>query len=215
MPNYTVSQDDSKAWKKEKLDAIRNYHWDLIKDLGISAMDFNMKMGFYDQKNRYVIGVFPSEFLKEKGTFIELVNRVLDPIDKERKVYRIPPTTCFEEEYDINEKGMYLIPIEELRIVNAQSVAISKSSAVTSSDQFFSNKSHSPAEPSANPVRATTPVSSPALNVKEVLDVKEDAPYTEMTIRDFMAIQTGLPVSTKNWLNKLVQDNQSLQKLPF
>ena len=33
----------------------------------------------------------------------------------------------------------------------------------------------------------------------------EDAPYSEMTIRDFMAITTGKPVSAKTWLNELIK----------
>jgi hypothetical protein len=36
----------------------------------------------------------------------------------------------------------------------------------------------------------------------------EDAPYGEMTIRDFYAIHTGKPVSTKNWLNELIKSNK-------
>jgi hypothetical protein len=33
----------------------------------------------------------------------------------------------------------------------------------------------------------------------------DDAPYSEMTIRDYLAIHTGKPVSTKSWLNELVK----------
>ena len=36
----------------------------------------------------------------------------------------------------------------------------------------------------------------------------EDAPYTEMTIRDYYAIQTGKPVSSKTWLNDLIKSNK-------
>jgi hypothetical protein len=32
-----------------------------------------------------------------------------------------------------------------------------------------------------------------------------DAPYSEMTIRDYYAIQTGKPVSAKPWLNELIK----------
>ena len=48
MSNYTLSPEEIKELKREKLDAIREYHKDLIKDLGIHFMDFNMKMPFYD-----------------------------------------------------------------------------------------------------------------------------------------------------------------------
>jgi hypothetical protein len=32
-----------------------------------------------------------------------------------------------------------------------------------------------------------------------------DAPYSEMTIRDYYAIHTGKPVSAKTWLNELIK----------
>jgi hypothetical protein len=35
--------------------------------------------------------------------------------------------------------------------------------------------------------------------------VVEDAPYSEMTIRDYIAIHTGKPVSSKGWLNELIK----------
>ena len=71
MSTFQVSEQVShEAWKKSKLDAIRTYHQDLITDLGISKMDFNMKMPFYDPQGRMVVGIFASEFKKEKGFFL-------------------------------------------------------------------------------------------------------------------------------------------------
>jgi hypothetical protein len=35
--------------------------------------------------------------------------------------------------------------------------------------------------------------------------IMEDDLYSSMTIRDYVAIQTGRPVSTKQWLNELVK----------
>lgn len=179
-----ISQD---AWKKTKLDAIRTYHQDLINDLGISKVDFNMKMPFYDPQGRMVVGIFASEFKKEKGFFFELINRSLDPADAERKVYRVAPSSSFDEEYELNEKGSYLVPLDELRVVNEQSVAISKFSAVASSDKVLK------------------PIQEMAYKAPAPM---EDAPYNEMTIRDYYAIHTGKPVSAKNWLNELIKNNK-------
>jgi hypothetical protein len=184
-----VPQDGSNAqWKKDKLEAIRNYHQELINDLGIDRADFNMKMPFYDQKARMVVGIFASEFKKEKGFFFELVTRKLDPADEERRVYRIAPSSSYEEEYELNEKGSYLVPIEELRVVNPHSVAISKSSAVTASDNVL--------KPSLSEIAYKAPA------------LMEDAPYSDMTIRDYYAIHTNKPVSAKNWLNDLIKNNK-------
>lgn len=189
-----------KEWKKMKLDYIRGYHTQLIKDLGISPLDFNMKMPFYDRHGRYVVGIFSSEFLKEKGFFFELVTRDLDPLESDRKVYRIARNENFQEEYEMNEKGSFLVPVDELRIVNPQSVAISKDSAVLSNDKLFSSKQVQE-QPKAQSTYTPKPQSI----------VENDLPFSEMTIRDYMAIHTGKPVSLKPWLNELLYSKQ----LPF
>lgn len=197
--------DNPKEWKKMKLDAIRSYHAPLIKDLGISILDFNMKMPFYDRHRRYVVGIFSSEFKKDKGFFFELVTRDLDPLESDRKVYRIARNDNFEEEFEMNEKGSFLVPVDELRLVNAQSVAISKESAVTSNDKLFSSKPVSQEQP-----RPTQPVFT---STPQTLQPKPDAAYSEMTIRDYMAIHTGKPVSLKPWINELVTNHNNT--LPF
>ena len=196
-PEAVDRYDNPKEWKKMKLDAIRAYHNPLIKDLGISPLDFNMKMAFYDRHGRYVVGIFSSEFKKDKGFFFELVTRDLDPLESDRKVYRIARNDNFEEEFEMNEKGSFLVPVDELRMVNAQSVAISKGSAVTSNDKLFSSKPAAPAEQTKpqQPVFTSNP---------QALQPKLDAPYSEMTIRDYIAIHTGKPVSLKSWINDLV-----------
>jgi len=189
MSTFQLNQQtQTDAWKKTKLEAIRDYHQELIADLGILRGDFNMKMPFYDQQGRMVVGIFASEFKKEKGFFFELINRSLDPADPERKVYRVAPSNSFDEEYELNEKGSYLVPIEELRVVNPSSVAISKSSAVTSSDSILKSNL------SGIAYKAPAPM--------------EDAPYSDMTIRDYYAIHTGKPVSAKQWLNDLIKNNK-------
>lgn len=188
--NQTVV-DDQKEFKRMKLDAIRTHHKALIQDLGIPITDFNMKMPFYNSRGEMVVGIFASEFKKEKGFFFELITRDLEPASAERTVYRIPPTTTFDDEFELNERGSYLVPLEELRTVNPSSVAISKSSAVTSSDPIFSTGTSTP---KVTAYKAPAPI--------------EDAPYEEMTIRDYYAIQTGKPVSTKVWLNELIKSTK-------
>ena len=67
----TTQTQTQMDWKKEKLEAIRNYHQELINDLGIPRTDFNMKMPFYDTQGKLVVGIFGSEFRKEKGFFFQ------------------------------------------------------------------------------------------------------------------------------------------------
>jgi hypothetical protein len=174
---------DLKAWKKSKLDAIRNYHAPLIKDLGISPGDFNMKKAFRNKYGVEVVGIFDTEFLKEKGFYFELISSDLEPIDPERKVYRVPMNLSYKDEYEINAKLSYNVPLEELRVVNPSAVAIGKLGAITNSEKYREE------------TYSTT---------KKVVTL-EDLPYSEMTIRDYITIHTGRPVSLKPWLNELMK----------
>jgi len=194
--NLQSAEEQKKEWKRSKLEAIRTYHMELIKDLGISVTDFNMKMPFHNKSGKLVVGIFSSEFKKEKGFYFELVTRELDPVDVKRTVYRIPYNAAFEEEYELNEKGSYLVPIEELRSIDPQSIAVTKYASVESTQNtegivFTTN---------ANPALKNVPV----YNAPASMDMS-DAPYSEMTIRDYYAIQTGKPVSAKPWLNELIK----------
>jgi hypothetical protein len=189
--NTTPQVTDVKELKKLKLETIRDYHQDLIDDLEIPRTDFNMKMPFYDKHGRMVVGIFSSEFRKEKGFFFELITRDLNPADAERKVYRVPLSSSYEEEYELNEKGSYLVPLEELRVVNPTSVAIKKTASFGTEEEPL---------PSSLPKTPMQAYKAPA--------AMEDAPYSEMTIRDYFAIQTGKPVSTKTWLNELIKSTK-------
>lgn len=200
-----------KEYKKMKLEEVRKYHAGLIADLGISPIDFNMKMPFYDKIGRYVVGIFRSEFKREKGFFFEMIDRDLNPLEEDRKVYRIAPNDNFEEEYDQIEYDLFLVPVDELRVINPSSVAVSKD-GILSNDKLFSNGSSKPTPTAVKqesvfstknqPINEPKPVIAPPKQVKPQLP--EDAPYNEMTIRDYIAIHTGKPVSNKPWLNQLL-----------
>lgn len=186
-----LSQDDQKRYKSDILEEMRDYHSSLLQELGVSRLDFQMKMAFYDKQARNVVGIFASEFKKEKGFYFELITREFEPLDENRTVYRIPYNPAFEDEFEMNEKGSYLVPLEELRMVNPSSVAISGPSALLLD------------EPKTKPTTAP----KPSVTYKAPAPI-EDAPYSEMTIRDFYAIQTGKPVSTKTWLNELIKSQK-------
>jgi hypothetical protein len=191
---HSMSDDERIRYKADKLKEMRDYNSDLIADLSISPYDFNMKTQFYDEQRRLVVGIFPSEFKKTKGFFFELIDSDLNPTDKERKVYRVPPTHSFEEEYELNSKGSYLVPIEELKVVHRSSVAISKMSAFTGTDNTV--------------FKVTQKAQETAATIPNAPSLMEDARYADMTIRDYFAIHTGKPVSAKNWLNDLIKNNK-------
>jgi hypothetical protein len=189
---HGMSDDERAKYKAQKTKEIRDYNSDLIADLGISPYDFNMKTQFYDEQARLVVGIFPSEFKKTKGFFFELIDSDLNPVDVERKVYRVPFNSAFEEEYELNSKGSYLVPIEELKVVHRSSVAISKMSAFTGTDNSV--------------FKVTQKAQESAAGIPKAPSIMEDAPYTDMTIRDYYAIHTNKPVSAKGWLNDLIKN---------
>jgi len=188
---HSMSDADKTKYKADKLKEIRDFNSELIADLEISAYDFNMKTQFYDEQRRLVVGIFPSEFKKTKGFFFELIDSDLNAVDPDRKVYRVPPTSSFEEEYELNAKGSYLVPIEELKVVHRSSVAISKMAAFTGIDDDQSVFKITQKAQEAIP-KAPAPM--------------EDAPYSELTIRDYYAIHSNRPVSAKGWLNDLIKN---------
>lgn len=188
---HSMSDEERARYKAQKTKEMRDYNATLIADLGISPYDFNMKTQFRDEQGRLVVGIFSSEFKKTKGFFFELIDSDLNPVDPERKVYRVPYTASFEEEYELNAKGSYLVPLEELKVVHPQSIAISKMSAFTGTDQSVFKPTQKAQEAIAMVPKAPSPM--------------EDAPYSDMTIRDYYAIQSGKPVSAKLWLNELIK----------
>lgn len=170
------TQDTYQDLKRQKLEEFRDYHQNLLTNLGVSRLDFNFKIPFYDRKGRNVIGIFPSEFRKPNGFYFELATRDYNPLSPNRTVYKIPSNFAYEDEYELNDRGSYLVPLEELRAVNS-----------------------------------TGPVS--AFNEKPPVSYKapspmEDAPMSEMTIRDYIAIHTGKPISAKVWINEIIKSNK-------
>lgn len=185
----SMSVDDQKQYKAQILEEIRAFHAPMLEELGASRLDFQIKIPFYDKQARKVVGIFASEFKRENGFYFELTSREFEPLDANRTVYKVPYNPSFDEEYEMNEKGSYLVPLEELRMVTPTSVAISGASALL--DQPRSKAVNSAPSKNTTSYRAPEPIA--------------DAPYSEMTIRDYYAIHTGKPVSTKTWLNELIR----------
>lgn len=205
---HSMSEEERTAYKAKKTKEMRDHNSAFIKDLGISIYDFNMKSPFIDQHKRVVVGIFPSEFKKTKGFFFELIDSDLNPTDPERKIYRVPYCDSFDEEYELNAKGSYLVPLEELKVVHPQSISISKMNAFTatpgSDENVFKPTMKAQIEESQK-IRTSIGLQAEAVIPKAPAPI-EDAPYSEMTIRDYYAIHTSRPVSCKNWLNDLIKN---------
>ena len=125
---------DSSTYKAAILEELRSYHQPLADNLGVKRNDFQYKTPFYSPKGKYVVSIFDNEFLKEKGLFFEMYDNAFNPTDEEKTNYNVPHNLNYEEEYEVNLKNpngnAYLVPVDELRIINKYSVSISGSSAL-------------------------------------------------------------------------------------
>jgi hypothetical protein len=183
-----MSEEEKATYRQKKLEEVRRYNDEFIKDLNISRIDFNMKYKFTRDGVEYV-GLFDNEFKRRNGFYFEIIDSNLEPSDPSRTIYRVPYNEFYMDEFEMDERSKWLVPLDSLRKVNRQSVAISKSSAITSSSKVLKDED-------------ITPIVKPPL---PVMQKYEDAPYSEMTIRDYITIHTGRPISNKAWLNELVK----------
>lgn len=171
----------------------RKYHKNLINDLKISENDFTIKTKFRHQ-GVVVIPVMGYEFLKPKGLYFEVVkNDYSGFADENRTVYRLPNSEKEEAIPDPIYEDRYLVPLEVLRVVDPHSVAISKDAAVMSGDSILKK------------IKDESTSSTVKIFSTKVTD---DAPYSDMTIRDYVAIHKCIPVSGKDWLNELIKQIQ-------
>ena len=196
MMSTFLTKEEKDKIRPVRLSEARQYHKDLIERLGISPNDFNIKVPWKDRYGRDCVLLFDSEFLKEKGFYFEMADSNLN-FHEDRKVYKVSRNTNYKDEYEKYEsiyngevKVKYIVPFEELRPIDAQSVYITKGAAISSSEEILAENRKK---------TFTSPVNTVTL---------EDAPYMEMTIRDYMAIQTGKPVSLKRWLNELIKSSK-------
>lgn len=183
-----MNDEEKTEYRQRKLEEIRNYNQEFISDLSLNKTDFNMKYKFTRDGIEYV-GLFDNEFKKKNGFYFEIIDSNLNPSDPSRTIYRVPYNEFYMDEYEMDERSKWLVPLDSLRKINRQSVAISKTAAVTSSSKILKDED-------------ITPIVKPPL---PVIQKYEDAPYSEMTIRDYIAIHTGRPISNKAWLNELVK----------
>lgn len=192
----SMTDIEKTAYRKTKLKEMRDFNQDFINDLGIEREDFNMKYAF-TRNGEIVVGIFENEFSKPKGFYFEIIDGNLNPSDRDRTIYRVPYNSDYKEEYEMDERGKFLVRLSELKKINRQSAALLKDNILRTEEQY-----------SPKPIQVFQKQAPkqflPFENNSQ--PVVEDAPYSEMTIRDYIAIHTGKPVSLKKWINDLVKN---------
>lgn len=212
-------------WRNKKQAEARIHHRDLIEDLGIPFDDFTVKTEFTDPNGRTVVGIYPSEFKKQKGIFFELIKLGSEIFPDERTVYRVPASKYYEEEYQMNPNGSYYVPLDDLRIVNPYSAALTKADSIDNVEDVYAENKKEKSDKKLvfcskevvdedkkvkeNPLKEVEKenfIIPPPPPPPVYVPIIDDAPYSEMTIRDYYAIHTNKPVSNKQWLNDLINN---------
>jgi hypothetical protein len=201
----TMTENEKTVYRKIKLKEMHEFNSDFMEDLELTHLDFNMKYPFM-KDGTLVVGLFDNEFRRPKGFYFELINSDLEPIDNERTIYRVPYNEYYGDEYQLDERGKFLVPIEQLKKINRQSAALVKGVVITESDRVIKEEKENKYIPPKPPLPFGSKLQPPSPVVLE------DALYSEMTIRDYITIHTGRPISNKAWLNEIIKTNNIWDK---
>lgn len=175
--------------KAEKLAAIRKFHGERLKTIGITSALVSAKAivrPFGDRKP--YVSLFESEVRREPEMYIELTDYDNNPVDPTRKLYRLRHNPFYKEEYETlpfnDEEVRYLVPTDNLTEV------------VFPENEAPSVQSNSSFVPS---------VTLDELLNNELPNPDDDLPISQLTIRDLVAILHKVPVSKKKWLNDIIK----------
>lgn len=183
-----VLKDVGSLTSREKIDILKKKHQPLLDNLGESDSQFIPKMAYKPkQKDELFITFFTTELRRGRKIFTEFVSRTYEPEDEQRTLWLWEFNPHWEEEYEIvdgtegTSSERYLIPVSELVTIRPETK-----------------------------VKSSEPLTQKQQDAKEFISglltnssILEDAPLSELTIRDFATIMTGKPVSNKEWLNNL------------
>lgn len=176
-----LKQKEGKS-KRETIKDLMSHHSSLF-DKEKQATPKYIPRLCYAHKGDKIIGFYPSEIKGGQDIYVEFCDRNLLPEDADRTLYKWTYNPHYEEEYAKSDPHpstgdqRYLIPIDELLVVKNLHKEV---------------KTYELEE------------EKPKVDEFEEIPVNIDAPYADMTIRDYMAIQWKKPVSNKKWLNDLI-----------
>lgn len=164
---------------RELVAELREKHQEIFNQMGTPNVYFYPKMAYRPQdKDELYISLFPSELSKGDDIYTEFVNRDYIPEDSNRTLWVLKYNPFWKEEY------------EETQSMNSSTVRyLVPVSELTK-------------------VNVTTKVMD-ADPFKSLVDYAlDDCPLSEMTIRDFATVLLKKPLSNKQWLNKLIVENE-------
>jgi len=176
MSISTTSKEPTSA---EKIAGLRVKHQPVFDAHGLSNALFYPKMAYKPKgKDELYISFWASEFRKGDNIYTEFVDREYNSEDIERNLWLWRYNPHWEQEYEQTEPNA----AGHVRYL----VPVSELVKVNIPEESFVFK-------------ATTG----ELDISEI--DTSDPLISEMTMRDFVAIMTGKPVSNKAWLNEIIK----------
>jgi hypothetical protein len=193
----TTTTSRPKIERGVMLTALRQRNEQNFKNLGLMSPYFTIKFAYVPKhREDLVVSMFPSEMEAQDDVYLELTDGNHSPIFEQPVLYKMRRNPFYKQgEYEIipadasrnKNSETYLVPVSELEIV------------------------------AGTPTPGVLPLSvvkKPQVSIGQLLNTagidtssvkeKEDAHYSEMTIRDVAAIMLKSPVSNKKWLNDLI-----------
>ena len=185
-----ISSLKTKLERSTALSNLKSRNEQNFKNLKVLSPNFTIKFAYVPKhRDDMVVSMFPSEMEVGEDIYMELTDGNNHPLHEEPVLYKLRHNPFYKQgEYEVipadplrnKHAETYLIPISELEIVSTKAtVKVEKK------------------EPVKN-------IISTSVLEEGFQKEKEDAHYSEMTIRDFAAIFLKQPVSNKKWLNNII-----------
>jgi hypothetical protein len=189
--------DKVKPTPQERKDAtaeLRKKHQPIFDALGIPEAIYIPKMAYKPKGLDSIhMGFFESELKHGKDVYTEMVGIMMDSEDPSRTLYKYRGNAHFREELptsddELNSSTRYYVPMDELEVVTMP----------------VKRGRGRPRKTPATDIQVKR--DQPKAIRTIVVDPTEDLPMDKMTVRDYIAIHTGKPVSTKRWINEIVEN---------
>jgi hypothetical protein len=190
--------------RRSAVEELKQKHLMLFEEEGIEKAKFIPKMAYVPKTGaERIIALFPSEIMGGEDIYTEFVSKQNVPEDPERTLWKWEFNPDFETAYEKSEPHpatnhrRYLIPVTELiNVVEARNKKLADNPEAATPEEV---------QPELDFVEPTVEKKPPML--VDSIEELDDAPLTEMTIKDRAAIEWKMPVSDKDWLNELIKDN--------
>ena len=192
--------------KRERVNKLIQYHKDLFVKEGVTNPKFIPRLCF-PIEGVYCVSFYQRELQGGVDIYTEFCDRQYEPEDEQRRLWKWIYDPAYAEKYAQTEPHQatgdrrYLIPVEELIDVRE----FHKQREITEQLQKSQEKRQEAKKIDNQLILPLASEPEPSPDPAPVKISELDAPYDNMTIRDYAAIQWKLPVSSKPWLNELIK----------